>query len=415
MVSRPTVDFDHYSPEFAADPAAAFRELREQCPVAWSDQHGGFWIPTRHADVATVSRDDATYSSDRLDDPDSTAIIIPRFPSPVRNVPIEMDPPEFNPYRRILNPVMSPQAVETELRPLLEDLADYCVDRVIEQGECDMVIDLASPVPSLFTLIWLGLPTDDWERFADIQHSIVANPPDSPEFERARDGMGWQLEVIQETIAAKRAHPANDLMSYFISQQVDGHPLSDQRVLEMVSLVIAGGVDTTTSLTGQALMWLHDKPEVRAMLVDDPDALELATEEFLRFFCPVTTLARTVVKDTELGGQQLHPGERIMLPWYAANRDPDVFPDPDDVVLDRYPNRHTSFGLGIHRCAGSNLARVSFRSLLTTILRRMPDYVIDSSRAKFYPAIGTNTGWSKLPATFTPGTRNRAGSELPTL
>jgi cytochrome P450 len=185
--------------------------------------------------------------------------------------------------------------------------------------------------------------------------------------------------------------------------------------LEMVALIISGGVDTTTSLTGQALMWLDQHPDDRSALVEDAALLHLATEEFLRAFCPVTSLARTVLSDTEISGHRVRAGERIMLPWYAANRDPEVFPDPDEVQLDRFPNRHTSFGLGVHRCVGSNLARASFKSLLTGILRRLPDYQIDLAGSAFYPAIGINSGWSKLPATFTPGARSQPDGPLPML
>ena len=404
MTDDATVDFDHMTPEFAKDPAKAWRDLRQRCPVAHSPHHGGFWILSRYDDLAMAARDDTTFSSERHP-PDSglTAITIPQVPNPVLNVPIELDPPAFHDYRRLLNPLLSPAAVG-RLAPTVDALITYSIDRVIAKGSCDLVADIASPVPALFTLLWLGLPVDEWERFAEANHDIVAFPPDHELFAKAIEGQVWQAELVAATIAGRRREPRNDVISYLLAQQVDGERLSDSRVREMVSLLIAGGVDTTTSLIGHALMYLDDKQDVRQKLVADPALLDTATEEFLRYFCPVTTLARTVMADVEIGGQTLRAGDRVLLPWAAANRDPEVFEDPEQVLLDRTPNRHAAFGLGIHRCVGSNLARMTFKRTLTAVLERMPDYRVDASRAHQYPSQGLNSGWSELHASFTPGT-----------
>ncbi len=412
---RIVVDFDHLSPEFAADPAASFRSLRERCPVSWSPHHGGFWIVARHEDVARVAREDATFSSARhAKDAPVNAITIPQVPSAVSN-PIELDPPEFFAYRKLLNPLLSPAAVVGHLVPQVQQIATWCVDQVIERGECDLIHDVASPVPSIFTIAWLGLPLEHWRRFAEVQHGVVSFAPNTPEFDAAVEGLRWSYGVYAERIAKRRSDPRDDVISYLLAQEVDGKPLSDQTVLEMISLLVAGGVDTTTSLTSQALLWLHDHPEDGQRLIDDDELLMLATEEFLRYFCPVTTLARTATTEVEVGGEVMHPGDRVMLPWFSANRDPEVFDAPDELHLDRFPNRHTSFGLGIHRCVGSNLARESFRAILREVLVRMPDYRIDASRARPYPAQGINTGWSDLPTTFTSGARSGEPAPFPEL
>jgi cytochrome P450 len=404
MTPDADVDFDHFGPEFAADPAGAFRELREKCPVAHSGRHGGFWVLTRRADLAQAALDDATFSSARYPaDSGLSAIIIPPTPSPLRNVPIEMDPPESKIYRDMLNPLLSPKVSEERLRPFIADLTTYFIDRVIESGRADLITDIASPVPAMFTLLWLGLPVDDWERFAFIQHAIVSNTPDSPEMAAAVAGMQWQYGLIQEAIARKRAEPGDDVISYLVRQEVDGKPISDTAVMEIVTLLIAGGVDTTTSLTGQAIRYLYEHPEQLAYVQGGRKQQQRATEEFLRAFCPVTALARTVMKPVRIGDRDLRPGDRVMLAWYAANRDPAEFPAPDEIRLDRFPNRHTAFGLGIHRCLGSNVARVAFEEMTRQIFARLRDLRIDTAAARPYPAIGINSGWSSLPATFTPG------------
>lgn len=409
------LEFDHFSPAFAADPAGAFRDLREKCPVAHSDAHGGFWVLTRREDVATVALDDATFSSARVPPvgEHESAIIIPPTPAPMRSVPIELDPPESKIYRSMLNPLMSPSVSETRLRPVVAELTTYFIDRVIETGRADLILDIASPVPAMFTLLWLGLPTEEWERFAFIQHAIVSNPPDSPEMAEAAAGYEWQYGLIGEAIARKRVEPGDDVISYLIRQQVDGRPLPDISIMEMVFLLIAGGVDTTTSLTGQAIRYLYEHPQSLPAIGGTKQELQRATEEFLRVFCPVTALARTVVQPTTLGGQQLQIGDRVLLAWYAANRDPDECPEPDEVRLDRFPNRHTAFGLGIHRCLGSNLARLSFQEMVRQVFGRLHELRIDLDAASAYPAIGINSGWSKLPATFTPGPKLGDGA-LPT-
>lgn len=404
MTPDADVDFDHFGPEFAADPAGAFREVREKCPVAYSGRHGGFWVLTRRADLAQAALDDATFSSARYPaDSGLSAIIIPPTPSPLRNVPIELDPPESKIYRDMLNPLLSPKVSETRLRPFIASLTTYFIDRVIESGRADLVTDIASPVPAMFTLLWLGLPVDDWERFAFIQHAIASNAPDSPEMAAAVAGMEWQYGLIQEAIAHKRAEPGDDVISYLVRQEVDGKPISDTAVMEMVTLLIAGGVDTTTSLTGQAIRYLYEHPEQLAYVQGGRQQQQRATEEFLRAFCPVTALARTVMKPVRIGDRDLRPGDRVMLAWYAANRDPAEFPAPDEIRLDRFPNRHTAFGLGIHRCLGSNVARVAFEEMTRQIFARLRDLRIDTAAARPYPAIGINSGWSSLPATFTPG------------
>ncbi|MCE2391733.1 MAG: cytochrome P450 [Proteobacteria bacterium] len=404
---RPTVDFDHNSPEFSNDVAGQFRKLRETHPVAWSPHHGGYWILTRYEDVARAARDDETFSSERssFDDPCS-ALTIPG-PEVHRQIPIEYDPPQSLSIRKLTNSLLAPKAVE-HLRPMIERIVEDCVDRVIESGECDLMLDIAVAVPATFTIEWLGMPSEYAERFQQVEHGMVSFPPGSPDFERAIALLPWKYAVIVEELEKRKREPRDDALSYLVTETMaDGNRLSDDDALGVVSLLISGGLDTTASLAGQALMYLHRRPDDRDRLIADPELLPDATEEFLRFFCPVTALGRTVRKAVEVGGQKLEPGERVLLCWAAANRDPEVFENPDDVILDRFPNRHQSFGLGSHRCSGSHVARVQFAAMITQILERMPDYRIDEERSHTYPNQGVASGWAQLPTTFTSGPRLR--------
>ncbi len=176
----------------------------------------------------------------------------------------------------------------------------------------------------------------------------------------------------------------------------------------ITDLLISGGTGTTASLVSQVLVWLHQHQDVRARLAADPSLLDKAIEEFLRFFSPTQALARTVTRDTEFHGCPMKQGDRVLVSWSSANRDETMFEDPDQINIDRWPNRHTAFGIGVHRCAGSHLARKMAHSVLSQILERMPDYEIDTSNLQRYPDQGTNVGYRSIPATFTPGERRLA-------
>lgn len=414
----PQVEFDHLSPEFAADPPGGFRKLREQTPVAYSVCYNGFWVPTRFEDISAVSGDPALFSSRRQDEhPELCTTIVPAIPMASIASPSEYDPPEFKAYRHIANRLLSKSEVESKLMPLARALIDYCIDSIIEEGAGDIVHDIAGPVPALLTMIWLGLPTDEWRRFADLQHNVFACPPGSAGFESAISDLGWQHDMVQEVIASRRARPLEDAISFLVTQVgPTGEPLSDVEITELVTTLSSGGIDTTTSLTSQVLKYLWDHPEAKVALEDPRSSVaERATEEFLRYYSPVTATGRTATRDTELGGCPLRRGDPVMVSWFAANRDPEMFVDPDQVILDRSPNRHAAFGLGIHRCAGSNLARLEFREIVAAVLQRMPDYVVDVAGAEPYPSAGINSGWFTLPVTFTPGPRIRQSRELPSL
>jgi cytochrome P450 len=302
----------------------------------------------------------------------------------------------------MLNPWFSPAAV-ARIEPKLRRVVDAVIDEVIESGRIDLVLDLANPVPAIMTLDLLGLPLEEWDLYARAAHTANWTRPDTPERVRALADLQKVFDRLADAIALRRADPRDDLISFLIGVDVEGRRLSDHEVLEIVSLVLQGGVDTTTSLMANALLYLHEDRDARKRLIEEPDSRRLACEEFLRHVSPIQTLARTVTTDTELGGCHLQRGDRILIAWAGANRDEKVFERSDDVVLDRYPNRHLAFGVGIHRCIGSNLARAQFLAVLDAVLSRMPDYEVIDEEVRRYPAIGMVHGVITVPARFTPG------------
>lgn len=400
----PTVHFDHHGSDFAADPWPVLADMRARCPISRSDAYGGFWVATRYNDIKQIALDDETFSSAK------SLTIPPKKNLNQRSIPIEVDPPMFQKYRRIMHPLFSPAAIAA-LEPVIEAFVHRCIDAFIERGDCDFVHELADPLPAMTTLHMLGLPVEDWRKFSEPLHSTVFLRQDNPDRAKHVAGLRWIRETLIEAIAERRAHPRNDMITYLIRSTVDGRPLDDEEVLEMVYLTIQGGFDTTGSAISSALLQLDRSPAARQRLLDDPDLLPTAVEEFLRFEAPQFALARTANRDCEVGGQLIREGDKILLVWASGNRDETVFPEADAVRLDRFPNRHMTFGLGAHRCLGSTLARREIVTALRLVLHRMPDYAVDHARVKRAETIGVTYGCFSLPAHFRP--RKRVSPPLP--
>ncbi|MFV2108763.1 cytochrome P450 [Micromonospora sp. LOL_015] len=397
--------FDHHSAECNADPVGYYRAYREKCPVGRTDAHGGFVYTTRYADVVRVARDDDTFSSARATaGGDGTAIVIPRGPG-LEQYPIELDPPAAGDYRDLINPLLTQDAV-AKLAPLIARHTTRIIDDFVTEGSVDFVRDLTNPLPAAVTLDWLGFPEAEWPKLAKPIHDIFAALPGSERAIRGGQGLAYMDERIRELIHARRAEPADDAVSYLVAQRrPDGELFGVDELVSVIGLLIAGGVDTTTSLTGSTLVHLSRHPEQRQRLIDSPDLLDGATEEFLRVFAPSQSMARTARADAEVGGCPVSAGERILIPWVAANHDPAVFPEPEQVRLDRDATRHLSFGIGSHRCAGAHLARLMFREMITQVLTRLPDYQVVEDGLVGYPTKGNQTGWDAIPAVFTAGRR----------
>lgn len=400
MSREPTcpVDFDHHSGEFAEDPWTPLAELRNTCPVAYTENHGGFWVLTGYEDIKQVATDDVRFSS-------AQGLTIPDKKNPSqRSIPAEMDPPDFLHFRHILHPMLSPTAVD-RLTPVIERFVHAAIDDFIEAGHCDLVHDFADPVPAMTTLHKLGLPVDRWKEISEPLHRVVFLRQDNPERGNVMEQLQAVSKLLYETVAARREAPRDDMISYLVNSTVDGRPITDEEVKEMVYLTIQGGFDTTGSAISNALIHLDRDRDAREKLRDDPTLMGPAIEEFLRFEAPQVALARTATEDVVVGGQHIKAGEKLLLVWASANRDRELFDNPDELDLDRFPNRHMTFGLGAHRCLGSNLARRQMEVALTGLLRRIPDYEIDYKNARRPETVGIVYGMYSLPVRFSAGER----------
>jgi cytochrome P450 len=399
--------FDRHSPDYIDKFEDLTHELQSKCPIAWTDTYDGHWVASGYKEVFEIARHGSLLSNDH--DVKGVrkgykGISIPAL-SPTQGGFLEMDPPEQRDYRRALDSYLSPAAVARWKR-MADDLTRACLDERIETGRIDFVDDLANIVPAVLTLALMGLPLVDWNIYCEPAHATIYTPPGSPDQPRVIETYMNMLVRLAEAIAEIRQNPRPGMINALIEAPICGEPAGDEEITGTLGLLIGGGFDTTTALTAHALEWLGENPGERDRLRGDlPGLIDSATEEFLRFYTPAPGDGRTVTCEYELSGRTLEEGDRLWLSWAMANRDPSVFPEPDQIKIDRKHNRHTSFGLGLHRCIGSNVARATFKSMLTAVLERMPDYECDPAGAVHYDTIGVINGMKHLPATFTPGRR----------
>jgi cytochrome P450 len=399
--ARPVVEFDHHDARMVRQGHAILNDLQSRCPVAWTGSHGGYWVVTGSREVSEVARDDRRFSSQN-DHVKRHGVAIPGLPNWAGM--IEMDPPDFTPVRKAFVPWFTPKAAETR-RTLAETVTDYCIDQIIDQGRGDLTEDVAVPIPALLTMQFLGFPFADAAPMADLfhRHSWVA--PGTPERDRLNAEIGELQEMIQVRAAAARQKPGPDFLSFLATVRINGELLTLPQISGHAFLILIGGIDTTAGLLSNSLLHLQEHPEARAALIADPVLIGPAFDEYVRYFSPVPGLARTVTESCVVGGQHMEPGERLWISWAGANLSPESFENPLEVRLDRYPNRHVAFGIGVHRCIGANVAKVIWTTAVRRILDRLPDFQIDVQHSVPFPDVGPAIGWISTPATFTPGAK----------
>ena len=364
-------DYDIFDPEFVRDPYPSYSEIREsQCPIAHTDRWQGSWMPTRYDDVVALAQEYATFTSQSI-------LVLPPIPGQnegayggVKAPPITSDPPDHLWHRRLILPVFAPQAV-AKFEPGTRAMCHALIDDFIDKGIADSAGEYAQHIPVRVIAVLLGIPVEMEAEFTSWVRAGLENITDL-------EGRRWARKQIVEFFVAqvkdRQNHPReNDLITDLLNTQVEGKQVPIDYVLGVCNLMLVAGIDTTWSAIGSMLWHLAQHPEHRQQLRDNPELWPTAVEELLRVYAPVT-MARVVGQDTEFQGCPMKAGDRVIMTFPAANRDPRQFENPDEVILDRAHNRHVAFGSGIHRCAGSNLARLEVRVALQVWLERIPEF-----------------------------------------
>jgi hypothetical protein len=284
--------------------------------------------------------------------------------------PINLDPPEHTKYRRILQPIFTPLAVR-RFAPQADALCHRLIDAFIRSGRGDAGLDYAQHVPVIVTAEILGVPTADADRFRHWIHDIIELGPSDPEV--GLRASGEVVAYFQEQLAYRKDRPGDDVMSVVARAEVDGEPLDEGTKVGMLFLLLIGGIDTTWAVLGASLWHLATHTEDQARLRHEPELLDCAVEEFLRFYAPVE-IGRLATRHTELSGSGIAEGDQVWLSFPAANRDPAVFDNADCFMIDRPHNRHLAFGAGVHRCQGLHLARMELKVGISTWLQRVPPF-----------------------------------------
>jgi cytochrome P450 len=373
-VTNWATDFDHADPQYNKNAPAIWSSLRGQCPVAHTTRYGGAWLPLTYDFVRKIAYDTEHFSSE--------GVIVgadrPTVPRPMGAAPpITSDPPFHIQARRLLLPAFSPKRIAL-LEPDIRALCKAQLDKLCAPGAPPFVVDVAQDyakqIPVGVIAKMIGLPAEDKALFDAFLHDILEDVNLPPEQLSAnRDRLDAYLDL---QIEDHRRNPRDDLISFLIDTRFDGKPLEPQHIRGSIALMLLAGIDTTWSVIGSSLWHFASHPEDLRRFINDPSVRPLAVEELLRAYAPVT-MARLVVDDYDFHGYPMKRNDWVLLPFPAANRDPAAFNEADEVKIDRAENRHAAFGLGIHRCIGSNLARLELKIALEEFTSRFPVFELE--------------------------------------
>jgi cytochrome P450 len=379
-VSDWATDFSHLEPEWSADPYTIQDDLRQRCPIARTERFGGAWLPTRYEDIAAIAYDTERFSS--------RSIILSNFRSaqelaPIGgSPPISSDPPFHHDARKLLLPAFTKKAVERQ-EPATRAFCHSLIDSFEGRSVVDAAAEYAQHIPVRVIADMLGFPPEDGPQFREFVEDLLEgiNLPPDDRVERVSRLFNYLLAQVHDHLDK----PRDDLTTYLIDAELYGRKLDPSHVSGTMALLLIAGIDTTWSAIGASLWHLATTPGDLERLVADPGLLASAVEEFLRAYAPVT-MARLVKRDMHWHGVDMKAEDWILLSFPAANRDPAQFDRASEVVIDRQVNRHAAFGLGIHRCVGSHLARMELRVALEVWLERIPAFTLDNLGAVTWSA-----------------------------
>ncbi|PND54778.1 hypothetical protein CRM90_26125 [Mycobacterium sp. ENV421] len=378
---------------------AIYERMREACPVGHSVEHGGFYAMSTYRDVY-----DAAHTPERFS---SFPVTIPPFGNPVPMIPIEADPPGHANYRALVGQRFSPKRVE-DMDGQIRSLVTELLDNIEGKRDVDLAKEVAIQLPLRVILeLFLGIPEQDRDKMYEFAVAMLQPDPDDSDEQKLEKagaaGLGLMTYCAALLTNLRENGYGDDLISELDQAHVEGVKLTDEEILGFCLLLVPAGFDTTASAISRMLLLFATNPSIRDEIksrIEDSKALDVAIEELIRYISPVPGLARTVTEPCEFAGQNLSTGDRLLLLWPSANRDPEEFDNPDEFLADRKPNRHVGFGSGIHRCLGAHVARKEIKILLQEMFRRgTPEYRLDPDKPPVWHT-GDTWGVKSLPVIF---------------
>ena len=373
LESRAT--YNPLSTRLHSDPYPVYRKLRRRSPVHRSRLVGG-WVLSAHADVDRVLRDYKRFSNDQRNS--NRPQRFEAYAEETRSL-LRLDPPDHTRLRSLVGQAFTPRAVE-QLRTRVERIVDELFDKIGDAGRFDAIEDLAYPLPITVIAEMVGVPAEDRDQFKTWSSDVARVLEPGTSEEEARRSLRSRAalsEYFNKIIAQRQVEPRDDLISALIAAEDEGDKLSRDETLATLVLLLVAGNETTKNLIGNGLLALLRQPDQLQRLRDNPEMIESAIEELLRFDSPVQLDGRTALEDVEIGGKQVRKGQQIVLLIGAANRDPEVFADPDRLDLGREAQSHISFGRGIHHCLGAPLARIEGQVAFRKLLERFSEIRLD--------------------------------------
>jgi cytochrome P450 len=358
-----TNDFDHRHPEWIARPAPIWDHMRKACPVATTSRYGGVYLPTGYTDICEIANDPEHFSS-------RSVVVREDASLGFGNAPINSDPPEHTEERRLLLQAFSADTVR-KLEPSTRAICRDLIKPLLEADRADAARDYAQHIPARIMALLLGLPNSDGDLFRKwIYQSLDLGIVDADVAKQSLDEM---THYMGRLLKARRARPEDDIPTMLLAARIADQPLSDDKIVGMLRLLLIAGIDTTWSLIASSLLHLARTPQDRNALARQPEHVAPAVEEFLRAFSPVT-MAREIIKECRRADTTFERGRMVLLSFPAANRDPSVFENPSVVSINRDARRHVAFGYGRHRCLGAGLARMETKVALEEWLAAFPGF-----------------------------------------
>ena len=392
MTSHPEIDLVDGA-FYGGDPYEAFAWMRREAP-AYFDERNGIWGITRHRDVKDVSKDSDTFSS--------AGGIRPDFPA--LPMMIDMDAPEHVRRRRLVSSGFTPARVK-DSEPEIRSVCDAIIDRICENGSCDFVRDIAAPLPMIVIGDLLGVAPsdrDDLLRWSDDMVGALGSPTPGA-MEKAAESSAEYASYVKDVMEDRRKTGSDsDLIGTLVHAEVDGDRLDDPSLIFESLLILIGGDETTRHVISGGMYELLKDPEQHRLLREDRGLVPCAVEEMLRWVSPIKNMARTVTRDVEMHGQTMREGQKLLLLYPAANRDEEVFVEPETFDITRRPNDHVAFGFGSHFCLGNKLARMELNVMFDRLLDRLPDMrLVDDASLPIRHA-NFVSGYEAMPVAFTP-------------